>query len=278
MAENNDFGTVISSTTAMYLGGLFDTPVEPSKPRSNGRLHEQPRERKYPAIARATTLTAAIYLRISDPKQRIANQLPVLERICQDRGWKIVDVYEDAESGKLGPEKRPEFARMLADAESGKWGVLVFWALDRISRQGAFVTLGYLDRLTKNGVKYVSAQEPFLDSGGPFGEVILTLPACVAKLERERHSERTKAGIAHRRTKGAYVGRTPRMVALDKLKLCIAAGFSHNQVAKVFAISRSTAADYVRLFKTGNLAEIERRNAIAADVAGRKARVEEMKP
>lgn len=215
-------------------------------------------------------------MRVSDPKQELANQRPILERICQERGWKIIDVYEDVESGKLGPEGRPEFARMLHDAESGKWSHLVFFALDRLSRQGAFVTLGYLDRLTRSGVKYVSACEPFLDSGGPFGEVILTLLACVAKLERERHSERTKAGIAHRRTKGAYVGRTPRMVALDKLKLCVAAGFSHNQVAKVFAISRSTAADYVRLYKTGNLAEIERRNAIAADVAGRKERVKEL--
>jgi len=146
--------------------------------------------------------TAALYMRVSDPKQELANQRPVLERICRERGWKIVDTYEDVESGKLGPEGRPEFARMLADGEAGKWSVLVFWALDRLSRQGAFVTLGYLDRLTRAGVQYVSAQEPFLDSGGPFGEVILALLACVARLERERHSERTKAGIAHRRSKG----------------------------------------------------------------------------
>jgi len=77
-------------------------------------------------------------------------------------------------------------------------------------------------------------------------------------------------------TGSTYVGRVPRMVDLTRLKLCLAAGFSHAQVAKAFGIARSTAADYVRLYKSGDLEEIRRRNRIAQDVMERRVQVGRM--
>jgi hypothetical protein len=66
------------------------------------------------------------------------------------------------------------------------------------------------------------------------------------------------------------------MVDLNRLKLCVTAGFSHAQVGKAFGIARSTAADYVHLFKAGDLEEIGRRNRIAQDVAERRTQAREM--
>jgi predicted transcriptional regulator len=66
------------------------------------------------------------------------------------------------------------------------------------------------------------------------------------------------------------------MVDLNRLKLCVTAGFSHAQVAKALGIARSTAADYVHLYKAGDLEEIGRRNRIAQDVMERKAQVGRM--
>lgn len=234
-------------------------------------------------------MTCGIYIRVSEPKefrrdpanaeraqkQETLNQRMILEKYAKAREWEVHKVYEEHASAGSGKD-RPVFRELMEDARKSKFSTVLFLCLDRFSREGTVETLVHLRTLDKYGVGFCSYQEQYIDSAGPFREALIGIIAALAKMERDRQSERVKAGLDRRKAQGKHVGRVPRLVALDKLKLCIAAGFSHNQVAKVFAISRSTAADYVRLYKTGNLAEIERRNAIAADVAGRKMRVQEM--
>jgi DNA invertase Pin-like site-specific DNA recombinase len=52
--------------------------------------------------------------------------------------------------------------------------------LDRFSREGALVTLRYLKELKDHGVDYKSFTEPYLNSLGPFGDVIVSLLATIA--------------------------------------------------------------------------------------------------
>ncbi|HEV3210957.1 MAG TPA: recombinase family protein [Chthoniobacterales bacterium] len=98
---------------------------------------------------------------------------------------------------------------MLKAAYQRKFDILVFWALDRLTREGTRATLNYLQRLESKGVGYVSYQEQWLDSTGPFKDVMVSMFATLAKQERARISERTIAGLKVARAKGRILGRPP---------------------------------------------------------------------
>jgi DNA invertase Pin-like site-specific DNA recombinase len=85
---------------------------------------------------------------------------------------------------------------MFEDASRRKFDLLLFWALDRLSRKGALRTLQHLDRLESYGVGFRSYTEPYFDSCGIFKEAVVSIVATLAKQERIRLSERTRAGLA----------------------------------------------------------------------------------
>jgi DNA invertase Pin-like site-specific DNA recombinase len=98
---------------------------------------------------------------------------------------------------------------MLKAAHQRQFDIVVFWALDRLTREGTRATLNYLQRLESKGVGYVSYQEQWLDSTGPFKDVMISMFATLAKQERARISERTIAGLKVARAKGKRLGRPP---------------------------------------------------------------------
>jgi DNA invertase Pin-like site-specific DNA recombinase len=112
-------------------------------------------------------------------------------------------------SGRKREKDRPGFAAMFKSAHQRKFDILVFWALDRLTREGTRATLNYLQRLESKGVGYVSYQEQWLDSTGPFKDVMISMFATLAKQERARISERTIAGLKVARAKGKRLGRPP---------------------------------------------------------------------
>ena len=99
-------------------------------------------------------MRAAFYTRVStkDKGQETANQVCQLREFCRSQGWLIVQVYEDHESG--GKADRAQFQAMLVDAAQRRFDVVVFWALDRFTREGALETLQYLNTLSSYGVGY----------------------------------------------------------------------------------------------------------------------------
>ena len=158
---------------------------------------------------------AAIYGRVStaDGRQEVDNQLNELRRFAATQGWEIVTEYVDHESG--GHADRPEFLRMLADASQRHFDVLLFWALDRLTREGALETLQYLTRLNSYGVAFRSFREPYLDSCGAFSDAVIAILGTVAKQERVRISERVQAGMDRARVHGTKSGRSvgrPRVI------------------------------------------------------------------
>jgi len=90
---------------------------------------------------------------------------------------------------------------MRKDAEKHRFDCLLFWSLDRLTREGTFKTLQYLRSLTEHGVKFKSYAEQYLDTLGSFGEAIAGLLAALAQQETRRISERTKAGMETARAK-----------------------------------------------------------------------------
>ena len=101
-------------------------------------------------------IRAAYYLRISTEAQELDNQRGEIMPFIERRGWKLVYPFEDVMSGRKTEKDRPGFAAMLKGAHQRKFDIVVFWALDRLTREGTRATLNYLQRLESKGVDYVS--------------------------------------------------------------------------------------------------------------------------
>ena len=189
--------------------------------------------------------TVALYARVStkDKGQSTENQLPELRRFVQAHGYTVYKEYVEHESGGTG--KRSEFQALFADAHQRRFDLVLFWSLDRFSREGALPTLQYLNQLQGWGVGYKSLTEQYLDSVGLFQEAIISLLATLAKQERIRLSERTKAGMARRRAEGAQIGPpTKSAIVVEQIQQLKYSGFSNYAVAKQLGISASTVAKY----------------------------------
>jgi len=155
-------------------------------------------------------MNAALYARVStkDKGQDVSNQLRQLREFCRKQGWEIVEEYVDRASGKHSDRER--FQAMFAAASRRKFDLVLFWSLDRFSREGTVETLQHLQRLTSYGVAWRSFTEQYLDSTGIFKDAVIGILAAVAKQERVRLSERVHAGLERAKAQGRIGGR-PRV-------------------------------------------------------------------
>lgn len=134
-----------------------------------------------------------IYVRVSTDKQEVDNQIKELLPYAARKGYKVVASYIDIISGK--EKSRPQFDLMFREAHQQKFDLVLFWDLSRFSRAGTLYTLQKLKELENLGVDWESYQEPYFNSVGEFKDVVLSILATVAKIERQKISERTKAGL-----------------------------------------------------------------------------------
>jgi putative DNA-invertase from lambdoid prophage Rac len=151
-------------------------------------------------------MKAALYLRVSTTEQDTANQLPALEEYARRRGFEIVQTYSEKESAwKNGHQV--ELASLFEDARRGKFDVVLVWALDRLSREGALAILSLVDRLKKYGAKVISLQESWTEAPGDLADILYAIAGWVAKMESERRSARTIAGLQRIKANGKALGR-----------------------------------------------------------------------
>lgn len=181
----------------------------------------------------------AIYARVSTDKQETENQLIQLREFATKQGWTITREYQDYVSG--GKADRDEFKQMLEDASRRQFDLVLFWALDRFSREGVLETLQYLRRLESCGVCYKSYTEQFFDSCGVFKDAILAIMATLAKQERVKRSERTKAGLARVKASGVRLGRKPVSADACTARRLRAEGYSIRHIASELGVSAGTA-------------------------------------
>jgi putative DNA-invertase from lambdoid prophage Rac len=182
------------------------------------------------------SLRAAIYVRVSSDKQSCDNQRPEIEQLAMARGFEIVKVYEEQASAA---KTRPQHAQMMADAKKGRFKVLIVWALDRFGRSmtGNLADVLELDRI---GVQVVSVRESWLDTGGPVRTLLVAIFSWVAEQERNRLIERTKAGLAAARKRGARIGRPPAKLDGDHLRALRGEGLSVRKIAEAMGVGTGT--------------------------------------
>jgi DNA invertase Pin-like site-specific DNA recombinase len=122
--------------------------------------------------------------------------------------------------------------------------VVLFWALDRFTREGALETLQHLNELSNHGVAYRSYTEAYLDSCGLFKDAIVAILGTIAQLERVRISQRVRAGLQRAKLKGTRsgnpVGRPKAVFNWDLVVKLRDEGKSWREIARLCAAGVAT--------------------------------------
>ena len=189
-------------------------------------------------------MVAAIYARVStaDGRQETENQLVQLRQFAETQGWEIVQEYVDHDSGSRSD--RPEFRRLFDDASRRKFDVVLFWSLDRFTREGSLETLQYLSQLGSYGVSFRSFTEAYLDSCGFFKDAIIAILGAIAKQERARISERVRAGLDRAKKNGTRsgnpIGRPKAIFRRDEARDLREQGWSWSKIARRLGVGVTT--------------------------------------
>jgi DNA invertase Pin-like site-specific DNA recombinase len=86
-------------------------------------------------MAREIVKRAALYVRVSTDKQTVENQIAALSKVAEARGWQIVETFSDAGiSGAKGRRDRLGLDALLAQAQRGRFDVVMARAIDRLGR------------------------------------------------------------------------------------------------------------------------------------------------
>ena len=185
-------------------------------------------------------MRCVIYSRVSTEEQTTDNQLRQLREYADRQGWNIVEEIQDIASGGKSAEERQGLKKVFIMARQRKFDVLLFWSLDRFSREGSRKTLEYLTRLDSYHTKRHSYTEEYISSLGIFADAIISLMACLAKQERIRISERTKAGLARVKAKGKVLGRPTDVIAdTEQIRELRQSGHSLSEIAKITGVSKT---------------------------------------
>jgi DNA invertase Pin-like site-specific DNA recombinase len=196
-------------------------------------------------------IRVALYARIStsDGRQDTDNQLAQLREYCQRQGYAVVQVYTDHATGKHSD--RDAFKQLFDGASKRLFDRVVVWALDRFTREGVLETFEHIRRLTTYGVAFESYTEQHFRTTGPAGELMLAMSAWIARQERQRISDRTKAGLERARRSGRVPGRPKRIFRRDEvLRLRDVERMLWRTIAAALDIPVMTAVDAYRRTET----------------------------
>lgn len=190
-----------------------------------------------------------IYARCSTRDQETDNQVAQLKAYAVKQDWEITEVVIDVCSGGKAAKDRPGLDRAFDLARRRQYDILLFWALDRFSREGSRKTIEYLGLLDDAGVDWHSYSEPYISSLGIFKDAIIAILSALARQEKVRISERTKAGLDRtRRVNGTRLGRPrtaqDRFVEARRLR---SEGLSYGEIGRRMGISRARACQLSKI-------------------------------
>jgi DNA invertase Pin-like site-specific DNA recombinase len=190
-------------------------------------------------------MEAVAYVRVSSRAQDLASQRAAIERAALARGDTIAQWFSEKLSART--IARPELTRLRGDARAGKVRRLYVFRLDRLARSGVRDLLEVVEELRASGVELVTLNDGFgLD--GPAAEVVLSVLAWSAKMERLAINERIAAARERVESEGRTWGRPPRMTPeeLATLAQLRRRGYSLRQVARELRVPLSTVARAAR--------------------------------
>src|SRR5271169_1971886 len=163
-------------------------------------------------------------------------------------GYPVEREYVEHENGGKGVEYRKQLGAMFAGAARREFDLLLVWSLDRFSREGMAATVGHLQRLASHGAAFRSFTEEHLSTENELvRNILLATLSSLAKLEREKISQRTKAGLQRARAMGKALGR-PKFSDGDlaRLQAALDGGQSWHAVSIETRMPYSTVKNHAR--------------------------------
>ncbi len=158
------------------------------------------------------TKPVALYCRVSTDeqaeRQTVQAQLDFLRRYAELFSLPIAAEYvDDGFSGTLSLSDRPYGRQLLADAEAGRFGLVVCYKVDRLARSLSVLMEAY-NALQRCDVGIRSAQESF-DTASPSGRFFFQLLGSMAEFDRATILERMTMGRDRVARAGKWFGAVP---------------------------------------------------------------------
>jgi len=137
----------------------------------------------------------ALYIRVSSQEQKreglsLDAQLRKLQQYCEFKGWEIFKIYKDEGLSAGTVDKRPNFKKMIEEAQSGKFSTILILKFDRAFRNVRDAINNFFD-LMDIGIDFVSITEE-IDTTTPTGRFFFVMISALAQLEKDMTADRNK--------------------------------------------------------------------------------------
>lgn len=157
------------------------------------------------------------YCRVSmKDTQNCERQILELREVAKNHNWEIVDEYVD--EGISGAKKnRPELDRMLKDAMSRKFEMVMTIELSRLGRSVS--NMCQIVDLLKSKKIDLFVKNQNISTDTIVGEFFFNIINAVSQYEKDLISERVLSGIENARKKGRIGGRPTNLTKDNRSKI-----------------------------------------------------------
>ena len=160
-----------------------------------------------------------VYARVSTEHEAqlsaLENQMDWYDQLIDGhKEWTLVDKYIDEGITGTSAKKRPEFMRMIRDAQQHKFDMIITREVSRFARN-TVDTLEYTRKLKRCGVEVYFVSDNIRTFEGD-GELRLTIMATLAQDESRKTSLRSKAGQTISMKNGVFYG-TGNILGYDRV-------------------------------------------------------------
>jgi site-specific DNA recombinase len=157
---------------------------------------------------------AAAYYRMSDDDQKgsIEAQRLLVERFALDHHYRIAAEHEYIDSGIPGDataEERPEFQRMLADAQRGRFQAILVRDTSRLTRSDSIDGAEELKPLKAAGVVIVTTTGLRIDLRTMEGRIMLHMGNEISNGENRNRAVAVTNGQLQAALNGSWIGKAP---------------------------------------------------------------------
>ena len=157
-----------------------------------------------------------LYCRVSTKDQNCERQISELKEITKNHNYHIIDEYID--TGFSGSMKnRPELDRMMKDAFSKKFEMVMTLELSRMGRSTKNL-LEIVEKLKEKDINLFIANQQ-IDTSTPSGSMFFTIASAFATYERDLIRERVISGLQNAKKKGVVLGRKTNLNGITKNKI-----------------------------------------------------------
>lgn len=163
-------------------------------------------------------MKVAIYIRVStrlqEDKFSLSSQKIELEKYANEKGWEIVDIFKDVESG--GTLDKIGLNTLMECVEDGLVDVVLCMDQDRLSRLDTIEWELLKQTLRENGVK-IAEPGVLTDLTNENDEFISDIKNLIAKKEKRTVVRRMMRGLRQYVREGNFYGKLPHFYKFDKV-------------------------------------------------------------